>query len=96
MSRKPNTHYKDTDGELVRIRPHMGLWRTRAACRGSNLNVFFPNQGEDCGAAKSVCANCPVTNECLEYALAAGEKYGVWGGVGEDGRRKLRKQRNAA
>ena len=41
--------------------------------------------------AKSICAACPVRQRCLEYAIAADERYGIWGGLTKDERRMLRR-----
>lgn len=56
---------------------------------------FFPqrdamNQIElEINVAKTVCAECPVKNLCLEYAVIAKEPYGIWGGTTPEERRKL-------
>jgi WhiB family redox-sensing transcriptional regulator len=71
-------------------------WRNRASCRDTNPELFFPigTTGlaiDQIDSAKAVCAQCPVTHECLEFALATNQEAGVWGGTTEDERRKLRK-----
>lgn len=71
-------------------------WRARAACRGADTNLFFPERGESTAAAKAVCAGCPVASECLDYALDTLEHHGIWGGLSERERRKVRRQRAAA
>lgn len=65
-------------------------WQLRGACRGEDSALFFHPEGERGSsreardaAAKLVCQTCPVTKECLEYALASREPYGVWGGLSE-------------
>lgn len=74
-------------------------WQKDAACRGEDLDLFFgPPTGDDreYGPAKSereaeakwLCSLCPVRTECLESALANGERYGVWGGLTEDERKR--------
>lgn len=63
------------------------------ACNGTDPDMFFPNRGESLEPAISVCARCVVREECLEYAVANGEKYGVWGGTSERERRRLRRAR---
>ena len=70
-------------------------WRARAACRGLDPEMFFssddlPNKQDRIdreAAAKAVCARCPVRRECLDYAIAAGERYGIWGGLNPQERR---------
>ncbi len=77
------------------------------ACEGMDPALFFGRDGERQDEreirereARTVCAGCPVRDRCLETALAAPEKHGVWGGLNEDERATLRKreydgQRNA-
>ena len=71
-------------------------WRSRAACRSTEPDLFFPigttGQALDqIDAAKSVCQICEAQAECLEFALATNQESGVWGATSEDERRKLRK-----
>ena len=68
---------------------------TRAACRGVETELFFPARGESTKEAKAVCRACPVREECLEYGLDIGEKFGVSGGMSERERRRVRKRRKA-
>ena len=69
-------------------------WRQFARCRGVNPSIFYPVSEEDEALeAKAVCAECPVREPCLEYALGAREKHGVWGGLTERERRRLLRQR---
>lgn len=74
-------------------------WRTEALCRGVETDLFFPagELGEEpvqqAEAAKAVCARCPVQTECLEYALATDQAFGVWGGTTEAERRSIRRRR---
>jgi WhiB family redox-sensing transcriptional regulator len=70
-------------------------WRNDAACRGLDPDLFFsPDTFENKQerddrevAAKAVCASCPVREPCLDYAIRAGERYGIWGGLNELERR---------
>ena len=64
-------------------------WRELAACRGTDLEVFFPERGESAGLARQVCAACPVCRPCLEYALSDRITHGIWGGLTEQERRPL-------
>jgi len=68
-------------------------WMMRAACRGMDAAMFFPEKGENAGDAKTVCEGCPVRAECLELALVKREQFGVWGGLSEKDRRLIRGQR---
>ncbi|GHB04359.1 MULTISPECIES: WhiB family transcriptional regulator [Streptomyces] len=75
----------------------MDNWRMHAACRDEDPDLFFPIgstgpalvQTED---AKAVCATCPVREQCLEWALENGQDSGVWGGLGENERRALKRR----
>ena len=68
-------------------------WQTRANCMGVDPDLFFPERGASTREAKEVCRGCVVKDECLEYTLANGEKFGIWGGLSERERRRLRRQR---
>lgn len=65
-------------------------WQDEALCAQTDPDAFFPEQGMSSRDAKSVCAACPVRQECLEYALENDERFGVWGGLSERERRALR------
>ncbi len=71
-------------------------WQAQANCLGVDPDLFFPERGASTSEAKAVCAGCSVREDCLEYALANGEKHGVWGGETERGRRRIRRQRKPA
>ena len=66
-------------------------WVADAACRGMNAELFYPGRGDSTAAARAACASCPVTAQCLEYALRIGEKHGIWGNTSERERRALRR-----
>jgi len=72
-------------------------WRDKAACRGLDPEIFFPERGDSLtlASARAVCRDCDVQVECLEYALDYGERMGVWGGTSERDRQKIRKRRAA-
>lgn len=67
-------------------------WQESALCRGEDPDLFFPERGSPGDSAKRVCVNCSVRLDCLEYALANGERYGIWGGLTERERTRLRRQ----
>ena len=68
-------------------------WQRWAACRGVDPALFFIERGEPPGPARSVCRSCVVREQCLDFSLANGEKYGIWGGLTERERRTVRRQR---
>jgi WhiB family redox-sensing transcriptional regulator len=72
-------------------------WRLRGACNGTDLALWFGPEGETPEQrqqreerAKVICAACPVRWQCGSYAVAAPEKWGVWGQSGEDERARER------
>ena len=93
------THKGGKQVALTWIRTHdwdADEWRNSASCRDTSPELFFPigTTGvalDQIDAAKRVCDECPVTHECLEFALATNQEAGVWGGRTEDERRRLRK-----
>ena len=71
-------------------------WQAMANCLGVDPDLFFPERGASTREAKEVCRGCVVQNSCLEYALDNGEKFGIWGGMSERERRRIRRQRALA
>ncbi len=67
-------------------------WQERALCAQTDPEAFFPEKGGSTREAKKVCIGCDVRGECLEYALANDERFGIWGGLSERERRKLKKR----
>jgi len=68
-------------------------WKAKANCMGVDPDFFFPERGASTREAKQVCRGCVVREDCLEYALANGEKFGIWGGLSERERRRIRRAR---
>jgi WhiB family redox-sensing transcriptional regulator len=64
-------------------------WQSQAACRGADPALFFPETEEGAEPARAICRTCPVRVECLAFALEAGERFGVWGGMTERERAAL-------
>ena len=67
-------------------------WQERALCAQTDPEAFFPEKGGSTREAKKVCASCDVRSECLDYALAHDERFGIWGGLSERERRKLKRR----
>ena len=67
----------------------------RGACRGVSTALFFPPKGENYtrDEARAVCRQCPVREECLDYAFRTHMLYGIWGGLTENERRQLAQHR---
>jgi len=66
-------------------------WRDRALCQETDPDAFFPEKGGSTREAKKICFRCEVRLECLEYALGHDERFGIWGGLSERDRRKLKR-----
>lgn len=65
------------------------MWQEEAACFGIDPDVFFPTSEEEAGPALAYCSACGIRETCLAWALKSGERYGVWGGLTEQQRRRL-------
>ena len=74
----------DAEGELA--------WQTDALCAQTDPEAFFPEKGGSTRDAKRVCEACPVSGQCLDYAMSNDEKFGIWGGLSERERRRLRRR----
>ena len=74
---------EEDEGELA--------WQTEALCAQTDPEAFFPEKGGSTRDAKRVCESCPVQAECLDYAMSKDEKFGIWGGLSERERRRLRR-----
>ena len=82
--------------ELLIADPDVDLgllaWQERSLCAQTDPEAFFPEKGGSTREAKRVCQSCDVRSECLEYALRHDERFGIWGGLSERERRKLRRR----
>lgn len=66
-------------------------WAPHAKCLQADPEAFFPEKGGSTREAKRICARCEVREDCLEYALASDERFGIWGGLSERERRRLKR-----
>lgn len=66
-------------------------WHERALCAQTDPEAFFPEKGGSTREAKRVCGSCDVRVDCLEYALENDERFGIWGGLSERERRRLKR-----
>lgn len=78
--------------------PEERAWMEKGRCRGMDPAIFYPDEEQKNWAvrvaeAQKICAECPVIDECLEWALTRNEGDGVWGGASERERRKIKRQR---
>lgn len=82
--------------ELLNSHDDDRSWQDQANCLGIDPDLFFPERGASVKEAKEACRGCVVRLDCLEFALVNGEKFGIWGGLSERERRRLRRQRAQA
>lgn len=70
-------------------------WRAKSLCNQANSETFFPDvrAKTQAKAAKVICGRCTVAPQCLEFALATGERFGVWGGTTPVERQEIRRRR---
>ncbi len=73
-------------------RPPAPDWKDRALCAETDPEAFFPEKGGSTREAKKVCVSCDVRAECLDFALGNDERFGIWGGLSERERRRLKKR----
>jgi len=80
-----------------RKRKTMGAWRDDAACKGKNGRFFYPERSQvNAAKGKAICNSCPVREECLDEAIANGERFGIWGGMDQEERRREAQRRRRA
>lgn len=77
------------------LRTYAEPWMADAICAQTDPEAFFPEKGGSTAEAKRVCLGCPVREICLEWALARGEHFGIYGGKSERERRAIAKERKA-
>lgn len=75
-------------------------WRDHALCRDTDPELFFPVGTTGMALvqidkARQVCGECGVRAECLDYALDTNQDSGIWGGLSEEERRVIRRQRRS-
>lgn len=66
-------------------------WASEAKCLQADPETFFPEKGGSTREAKRICTQCTVRDECLSYALENDERFGIWGGLSERERRRLKR-----
>jgi WhiB family transcriptional regulator, redox-sensing transcriptional regulator len=71
-------------------------WMAEGKCREHPPQTFFPSDGMGVEVARRICADCPVKQPCLDYALDNRIEHGVWGGTSERGRRRITRARGGS
>lgn len=88
---EPNHREHTPITALALVRMEDQPWAGDALCAQTDPEAFYPEKGESTREAKAVCASCLVQAECLDYALDHDERFGVWGGLSERERRRIKK-----
>jgi WhiB family transcriptional regulator, redox-sensing transcriptional regulator len=83
---------RDVLSELAMVTEDEQEWQERALCAQTDPEAFFPEKGGSTREAKQICNSCDVRSECLEYALGHDERFGIWGGLSERERRRLKRR----
>ncbi len=84
-------HDATTNGRQVMLPIETLPWAAQAKCLQADPETFFPEKGGSTREAKRICALCEAREPCLEYALDNDERFGIWGGLSERERRKLKR-----
>lgn len=83
-------------GHLLGVDLSDDEWQRKSLCAQTDPEAFFPEKGGSTRDAKRICQRCPVIGNCLNYALAHDERFGIWGGLSERERRRLKRELLAA
>jgi WhiB family redox-sensing transcriptional regulator len=87
-----STHLAEADLTDLFGLPDEQSWQERALCAQTDPEAFFPEKGGSTREAKKICVGCEVRGECLEYALEHDERFGIWGGLSERERRRVKRR----
>lgn len=82
------SHYT---GSVPDTAPRTSEWLATAACTEDPDAMFPGTNRHDIEYAKAICRRCPAIEQCLQWALETGQEYGVWGGMAEDERRRMKR-----
>lgn len=78
------------------IEVHRPEWHQRAACRGTDPAIFFPEKGRSSldAVSRQFCAVCPVSAACASAGLNLPQAldHGLWGGLSVTDRRNARRR----
>ena len=75
-------------GVVITVSP----WTDQALCAQADPEAWFPEKGGSTRLPKLICRGCEVRGECLDYALETDQRFGVWGGLSERERRRLKRE----
>ena len=92
MTRTLTAEWQPARAEVIQQEDKEEDWHNQALCAQVDSEIFFPEKGGSTRAAKEICGRCAVKAACLAYALENEERFGIWGGLSERERRKLKKK----
>lgn len=84
--------FADNTQELSEVLNGPLAWQAQALCAQTDPEAFFPEKGGSTREAKNICNHCEVREQCLDYALSNDERFGIWGGLSERERRRLKRR----
>jgi WhiB family transcriptional regulator, redox-sensing transcriptional regulator len=70
-------------------------WTGQALCAQADPDAFFSESRRQIRMAKDICGRCPVRQPCLDQAMSTREEAGVWGGLDDGERSRLRRRQNS-
>lgn len=70
-------------------------WMEDALCAQTDPDIFYPEKGGSTAPATSICRNCPVQAQCLDYAVTNDIRHGIWGGTSDNDRKRMSRERKA-
>ena len=91
MGSTARAHLSVVPDLIENLTPDDPQWQEHARCAQTDPEAFFPEKGGSTREAKRICLGCEVRDACLEYALANDERFGIWGGLSERERRRLKR-----
>ena len=65
------------------------MFQDQAACKPGDEAIFFSELASKVAKAKAICATCPVSSKCLDFAIQAEIEFGIFGGYTPDERKNL-------
>lgn len=80
----------DVDDQLEDLLGTAPSWQERALCSQTDPEAFFPEKGGSTREAKRICSRCDARADCLQYAVDSDQRFGIWGGLSERERRRLK------
>lgn len=89
-AKRPGLQWSDgAAGSVLAAVARVRDWRDDALCPEIGGELFFPGKGGRATQSQQACGLCPVTTQCLAFALDHACEEGTWGGVSAAARRPM-------